>query len=102
MLDCDIIISNPTTLTYLMSKDVTVIAPMLNTESTYSNFWAAMTDNYYYAPNDNYASIYNRKTVGTFVVPMIHSSILINLKKQQSDYLSYKYVVPMVANHFVR
>ena len=36
-----------------------------------------------------YSTILDRKEVGCFEVPMIHSSVLVNLKHPESDVLSY-------------
>ncbi|KOX78466.1 Glycosyltransferase 25 family member [Melipona quadrifasciata] len=55
----------------------------------YSNFWAGMTDNFYYLRTEMYKPILFRETVGCLKVPMIHSAVLIDLRKHVSDNLTY-------------
>jgi len=48
-----------------------------------------MTEDYYYFRTDDYQPILKREKVGCFPVPMIHSAVLINLKRVESDQLTY-------------
>jgi collagen beta-1,O-galactosyltransferase len=89
MLDADIFLTNPNTLNLLISKNETVVAPLLKSDGMYSNFWAGMTENYYYKRTDEYESILTRTKTGCFPVPMIHSAILIDLRRKITDYLTY-------------
>ena len=85
-------LTNPTILKSLLFKNnSTVIAPILGSLGLYSNFWAGMSDQYYYVRTSNYESILNRKKghIGCHTVPMVHSSVLINLRHVQSKYLTY-------------
>ncbi|XP_050542373.1 glycosyltransferase 25 family member [Daktulosphaira vitifoliae] len=88
-LDCDVFLINPLTLKYLISKNYPVVAPMLQSDGLYSNFWCGMTSNYYYKRTPEYTPIVKRKTRGCFQVPMVHSSVLIDLRIQISDNLSF-------------
>lgn len=88
-IDADVFLTNPNTLAILVSKNLTVVAPMLNSVGLYSNFWHGMTENYYYLRTDDYEPVLNRENEGCFVVPMIHSCVLIDLRKSESDRLTY-------------
>ncbi|XP_018577272.1 glycosyltransferase 25 family member [Anoplophora glabripennis] len=88
-IDCDVFLINRETLNYLVSKNFTVVAPMLRSDGLYSNFWHGMTEDYYYQRTDEYKPVLNRQSVGCFNVPMVHSCVLINLRKSESDMLTY-------------
>lgn len=62
---------------------------MLQSDGLYSNYWCGMTDEFYYARTDEYKEILDREKVGTFSVPMVHSAILIHLRDEASDHLTY-------------
>ncbi|XP_011498095.1 PREDICTED: glycosyltransferase 25 family member isoform X2 [Ceratosolen solmsi marchali] len=89
MLDADIFLTNPNTLNLLISKNVTVVAPILKSDGMYSNFWAGMSENYYYKRTEEYESILTKTKIGCFNVPMIHSAILIDLRRKDTDFLTY-------------
>ncbi|KAL3275915.1 hypothetical protein HHI36_020650 [Cryptolaemus montrouzieri] len=96
-IDCDVFLTNPETLNYLISRDSIIISPMLTSGDLYSNFWHGMTSDYYYYRTEEYKPILYRENKGCFVVPMIHSCVLINLRKQESDLLTY---VPEKVSNF--
>ena len=81
-----------------------------------SNFWAGMTESYYYARTEEYRQILDRKKIGVhqvndggevsdddgdsdngddgdvndyIQVPMVHSCLLVNLNLEESDLLAY-------------
>lgn len=89
MLDADVFLTNPNTLDELILKNQIVIAPLLKSDGLYSNFWAGMTNDYYYLRTKEYEPILFREKKGCFNVPMIHSAVLIDLRKQISDFLTY-------------
>ncbi|XP_068617577.1 glycosyltransferase 25 family member [Battus philenor] len=89
MIDADVFLTHPSTLKVLVNKDKLVVAPMLASEGLYSNFWCAMTDQFYYQRADDYKPILNREKTGCFDVPMVHTAVLISLRHQKSDLLSY-------------
>ena len=89
MLDADVFLTNPRTLNNLVSKNLTIVAPLLKSDGMYSNFWAGMTPDYYYLRTDRYKPILKREESGCFEVPMVHSAVLIDLRREESDHLSY-------------
>lgn len=89
-IDSDVFLTNEDTLNYLISKNFTIAAPMLKSDGLYSNFWYGMTEDYYYLRTDQYKPVVYRKTQGCFNVPMVHSCVLIDLRRQESDYLTYR------------
>lgn len=48
-----------------------------------------MTDQYYYDRSDEYKPILDREVQGCFPVPMVHSCVLIKLKTEKSDDITY-------------
>ncbi|CAD7005695.1 unnamed protein product [Ceratitis capitata] len=76
-LDIDVLITHSNTLLHLIRLNKDVVAPMLLSEGLYSNFWCAMTPDYYYQRTDEYKEIYNVNKEGVFRVPMVHSAVLI-------------------------
>lgn len=49
-----------------------------------------MTDDYYYKRTAEYKPVLDRNQTGCFTVPMIHSCVLIDLRRTESDLLTYK------------
>lgn len=62
---------------------------MLKTDGLYSNFWSGMTEDYYYQRTEDYKPILEREKEGCFEVPMVHSCVLIDLRRVHSDLLTY-------------
>lgn len=62
---------------------------MVISDGLYSNFWGGMTSEYYYERTDQYKKIYNFDEQGRFIVPMVHSAVLINLNDKRSDMLTF-------------
>lgn len=89
MIDADVFITNPNALNELITKDKTVVAPLLKSDGLYSNFWSGMTEDYYYTRTERYKPILYREEIGCLSVPMVHSAVLINLNKVDSDLLTY-------------
>ncbi|XP_014487037.1 PREDICTED: glycosyltransferase 25 family member isoform X2 [Dinoponera quadriceps] len=90
MLDADVFLTNSSTLRDLVLKGKTVVAPLLKSDGMYSNFWAGMTAEHYYVRTDRYEPILYREETGCHDVPMIHSAVLIDLRRRDSDRLTYK------------
>ena len=89
-LDCDAFITNSNTLRIMAHKtNLTVYAPLLTSVGKYSNFWAGMGEDYYYQRTEEYEPILNRKNVSCFPVPLVHSSIFVNLKHELSQNLTF-------------
>jgi len=89
-IDCDNFI-NPDTLNDLIEEDKPIIAPMLiafpEENDNYSNFFYDVTPNGYCKSHKNYNKILRRDMIGTFEVPVVHSTYLI--KKEYIDNLSF-------------
>jgi len=90
MLDADVFLTNPSAIRNLICKEYTVVAPLLRSDGMYSNFWAGMTSEHYYLRTKLYEPILFREKTGCHNIPMIHSAILIDLRRRHSDRLTYK------------
>lgn len=88
-LDCDNLLTNRDTLWKLISENRTVVAPMLESRAAYSNFWCGMTAQGYYRRTPAYMPIRKRERRGCFAVPMVHSTFLIDLRKEASQELAF-------------
>uniref|UniRef100_A0AAQ5YTQ6 procollagen galactosyltransferase n=1 Tax=Amphiprion ocellaris TaxID=80972 RepID=A0AAQ5YTQ6_AMPOC len=67
----------------------TIIAPMLESRAAYSNFWCGMTSQGYYKRTPAYIPIRRQMRKGCFAVPMVHSTFLIDLRKEASRQLAF-------------
>ena len=63
-LDADVLLTDPATLSSLVEKNLLVAAPLLSSIGLYSNFWAGMSETFYYERTEDYRKILNRKKVG--------------------------------------
>ncbi|XP_071659230.1 procollagen galactosyltransferase 2-like [Patagioenas fasciata] len=82
-------LTNAETLTLLIAENKTLVAPMLESRSLYSNFWCGITPQGYYKRTLDYPLIREWKRTGWFAVPMIHSTFLIDLRKEASTKLMF-------------
>ncbi|KAF3823350.1 hypothetical protein GH733_010786 [Mirounga leonina] len=82
-IDVDNFLTNPQTLNLMIAENKTIVAPMLESRALYSNFWCGIT------PQANYLQIREWKRMGCFPVPMVHSTFLIDLRKEASDKLMF-------------
>lgn len=89
-VDADNLLENDQVLTTLMRYRKTVVAPMLISLGRYSNWWGDMTENLYYLRSADYMEILNRQKVGLFQVPMVHSTFLVDLRRSESRFVSYR------------
>jgi len=89
-VDADNLLENSDVLTTLMRYRKTVVAPMLISLGRYSNWWGDMTEKLYYLRSADYMDILNREKVGLFQVPMVHSTFLVDLRRSESRFLSYR------------
>ncbi|XP_076828980.1 procollagen galactosyltransferase 2 [Brachyhypopomus gauderio] len=87
--DSDNLLTNPKVLTQLMAENRTLLAPMLESRTLYSNFWCGMTAQGYYRRTEEYVPIRNRKRTGCHAVPMIHSTLLLDLRRSASRALAF-------------
>ena len=102
-LDADVILVNQFVLRNLtetfyrqqhkqQNDDMIVLAPMLYSSGTYSNFWGGMDAKGYYVRSDDYIPILERKQpeyLGTFPVPMVHTCFMIDTRKRASRRLTF-------------
>lgn len=89
LVDCDVILVNNNTLSSLVDDNQPLVAPMLYSLGTYSNFWAGMDEKGYYVRTEDYLPILERYKLGLFKVPMIHSCVLIDLRMEQVNALTF-------------
>ncbi|KAM6972558.1 procollagen galactosyltransferase 1 [Aplochiton taeniatus] len=87
--DCDNLLTNRDLLWKLMRENKTVVAPMLESRTPYSNFWCGMTSQGYYKRTPAYMPIRRRERQGCFAVPMVHSTYLLDLRKEASRRLAF-------------
>ncbi|NXT77252.1 GT251 galactosyltransferase, partial [Zapornia atra] len=83
------VLTNPDTLGLLMAENKTVVAPMLDSRAAYSNFWCGMTAQGYYRRTPAYLPVRKRERRGCFAVPMVHSTFLLDLRKEASRALAF-------------
>ena len=89
-LDADAFLTNNQTIRQMVSKTgLTVVAPMLSSVGLYANYWAGMTETFYYKRTDEYKLILDRKKTGCFPVPMVHSAFFVNLNRKESLHLTF-------------
>ncbi|XP_022655285.1 uncharacterized protein LOC111247948 isoform X4 [Varroa destructor] len=107
-LDTDAFITNENLLQDLMAENRTVIAPLLQSMSLYSNFWGEMdklgcatartckTNNLmnfkdkYYVRSKNYMKIVERELIGIHPAALVHSAVLVDLRGRNSDWLTFR------------
>uniref|UniRef100_A0A9J7YT66 procollagen galactosyltransferase n=1 Tax=Cyprinus carpio carpio TaxID=630221 RepID=A0A9J7YT66_CYPCA len=89
MVDCDNLLTNQDVLWQLMQENKTIAAPMLESRAAYSNFWCGMTSQGYYKRTPAYMPIRRQEKKGCFAVPMVHSTFLLDLRKEASRGLAF-------------
>uniref|UniRef100_A0A3P9M7U0 Cerebral endothelial cell adhesion molecule n=1 Tax=Oryzias latipes TaxID=8090 RepID=A0A3P9M7U0_ORYLA len=87
--DTDNILTNPDTLQLMIAENKSVIAPMLDSQGAYSNFWCGITPQGYYRRTAEYFPTRHRHRLGCFPVPMVHSTVLLNLRKEGMKKLAF-------------
>ncbi|XP_077060954.1 procollagen galactosyltransferase 2 [Siphateles boraxobius] len=87
--DSDNLLTNTQVLNHLIAENRTLVAPMLESKTLYSNFWCGMTSQGYYKRTPHYVPIRNWKRIGCHPVPMIHSTMLIDLRRSASAALAF-------------
>lgn len=88
-MDADVFLLHSNTLKELTDWNLPIIAPMLISETMYSNFWGGISKEYYYQRTEEYTKIMEYQLSGVFKVPMVHSCVLVNLKFENSKYLTF-------------
>ncbi|CAM4568391.1 inactive glycosyltransferase 25 family member 3 isoform X1 [Lepidochelys kempii] len=89
LTDTDSILTNNQTLTFLISQDKSVIAPMLDSQTYYSNFWCGITPQGYYRRTADYFPTKNRQLMGCFAVPMVYATFLLDLRREGTSELAF-------------
>uniref|UniRef100_A0AAR2L8R9 procollagen galactosyltransferase n=1 Tax=Pygocentrus nattereri TaxID=42514 RepID=A0AAR2L8R9_PYGNA len=87
--DCDNLLTNRDVLWKMIKENKTIIAPMLESRAAYSNFWCGMTSQGYYKRTPAYIPMRKQVRKGCFAVPMVHSTFLIDLRKEASRLLAF-------------
>ncbi|KAL7828970.1 hypothetical protein SRHO_G00326040 [Serrasalmus rhombeus] len=87
--DSDNLLTNPRVLDLMMAENLTLVAPMLESRSLYSNFWCGITPQGYYKRTPDYQPIREWKRLGCFAVPMVHSTFLLDLRRSSSISLTF-------------
>lgn len=116
--DTDNILTNADTLNLLIAENKSVIAPMLHSQGAYSNFWCGITPQVkrggihllttgsdvvvhlslrvnslalqgYYRRTAEYFPTRHRHRLGCFPVPMVHSTMLLDLRKEGMKKLAF-------------
>uniref|UniRef100_A0A8C9TBH8 Procollagen galactosyltransferase 2-like n=1 Tax=Scleropages formosus TaxID=113540 RepID=A0A8C9TBH8_SCLFO len=87
--DADNLLTNPRLLTLLMAENLTLVAPMLESHTLYSNFWCGMTAEGYYERTPDYVPVRQWRRAGCFPVPMVHSTFLVDLRRTASRALAF-------------
>ncbi|XP_054860063.1 procollagen galactosyltransferase 2 [Amphiprion ocellaris] len=87
--DTDNILTNPDTLNLLIAENKSVIAPMLDSQGAYSNYWCGITPQGYYRRTAEYFPTRHRHRQGCFPVPMVHSTVLLDLRKEGMKKLAF-------------
>ncbi|XP_004646661.1 procollagen galactosyltransferase 2 [Octodon degus] len=88
-IDVDNFLTNPQALNLMIAENKTIVAPMLESRGLYSNFWCGITPQGFYKRTPDYLQIREWKRMGCFPVPMVHSTFLIDLRKEASDKLAF-------------
>ncbi|XP_032653782.1 inactive glycosyltransferase 25 family member 3 isoform X1 [Chelonoidis abingdonii] len=89
LTDTDSVLTNNETLTFLISQNKSVVAPMLDSQTYYSNFWCGITPQGYYRRTADYFPTKNRQRVGCFAVPMVYATFLLDLRKEGTSELTF-------------
>lgn len=89
-MDSDVFLTNNQTLKSLVNTNYPVVAPMLETQSMYSNYWCGMGDDFYYKRTEAYKPIRNREELGCHRVILVHSCFLVDLRQSESLLLTFE------------
>ncbi|KAK1879243.1 Procollagen galactosyltransferase 2 [Dissostichus eleginoides] len=88
-VDSDNLLTNSQVLSDLMAENLTIVAPMLESKGLYSNFWCGITPQGYYRRTPEYIPIRRWQRKGSFAVPMVHSTFLLDLRRRASGALAF-------------
>ncbi|XP_073347732.1 procollagen galactosyltransferase 2-like [Pagrus major] len=88
-VDSDNLLTNSQVLSDMIAENLTIVAPMLESKSLYSNFWCGVTPQGYYRRTPEYIPIRKWKRQGCFAVPMVHSTYLLDLRRTASRAIAF-------------
>ncbi|XP_042354217.1 procollagen galactosyltransferase 2 [Plectropomus leopardus] len=88
-VDSDNLLTNRQVLSDMIAENLTLVAPMLESKSLYSNFWCGVTPQGYYRRTPEYIPIRKWKRQGCFSVPMVHSTYLLDVRRRASQALAF-------------
>ncbi|KAK1155758.1 hypothetical protein AOXY_G26589 [Acipenser oxyrinchus oxyrinchus] len=88
-VDTDNILMNPQTLSLMIAENKSVVAPMLDSQTAYSNYWCGITPQGYYRRTAEYFPTKHRHRRGCYPVPMVHSTFLLDLRKEGVKKLAF-------------
>ena len=75
--DCDNFISPDTLEKLFLIRHMGVVAPILFTQNTYSNYHYEIDSNGYYAPDPRYYTILKKEIMGCFEVKVVHCTYFV-------------------------
>ncbi|XP_033863716.3 procollagen galactosyltransferase 2 isoform X1 [Acipenser ruthenus] len=87
--DADNLLTNRQVLNLMIAENRTIVAPMLDSRTLYSNFWCGITPQGFYKRTPDYLPIREWKKLGCFAVPMVHSTFLIHLQREATHSLAF-------------
>lgn len=88
-LDVDVYLTNPDVLSNLIAENRTVVAPMLDSIYSYSNFWDSMSNDYSFETSVLFTEIFARKIKGCFEVPIVNWCFLINMRAKSINEITF-------------
>uniref|UniRef100_A0AAQ5X9S0 Glycosyl transferase family 25 domain-containing protein n=1 Tax=Amphiprion ocellaris TaxID=80972 RepID=A0AAQ5X9S0_AMPOC len=98
-VDSDNLLTNRQVLSDMIAENLTVVAPMLESRSLYSNFWCGVTPQGYYRRTPEYIPIRKWRQQGCFAVPMVYSTYLLDLRRRASQDLAFYPPHPQYPHH---
>uniref|UniRef100_A0A8C4DDX9 Si:ch211-13f8.2 n=1 Tax=Dicentrarchus labrax TaxID=13489 RepID=A0A8C4DDX9_DICLA len=98
-VDSDNLLTNRQILSDMIAENLTIVAPMLESKSLYSNFWCGVTPQGFYKRTPEYIPIRKWKRQGCFAVPMVYSTYLLDLRRSASRALAFYPPHPHYPHH---
>ncbi|XP_050389094.2 probable inactive glycosyltransferase 25 family member 3 isoform X2 [Patella vulgata] len=96
MADANVIIENNKTLQLLMDQNKIIVGPMFNASDAgyYSNFWEGIDTKGYYVRTEEYLKMVDWEIRGCFPVPILHSALLIDIRRCVTQHIVYTPPLP--------
>ena len=102
VVDCDNFITKNTLEEMYKLRELGVIAPMLRTDSSYSNYHCDVDENGYYKNHSEYLTLLNRVKKGVYTVKVVHCVYFIHNRYLNDicyDDNSYRYEYVIFSDH---